>query len=453
MANKLTPMEEFNRRSKEQDDSGEENNMASGEISLDDVAKVLSLTIRDDDSNKKIVFLCMLSAFTEDSQINVSLNAPSSTGKTYLVSEVAKLFPKEDKIEKSGASPTSFFYADGVEDPITKAKVVDLERKILIFYEMPNPLLQEKLRAMMSKDDKELIYSFTNKTKGRNKTDDVVIRGFSATLFCSAGLRLDEQEATRAILLSPEASEAKIKQGINMRVKRAANGDSFKDALKWNYDRQMLMARIVAIRNARVMDIVVPNSEAIEKKFLSIVGILKPRHQRDIAHLMELIKAITLLNVWHRTNAAGEVLATQSDIDEAFKLWQEFFESQNLNVSPVVLETYKKFILPAYLNKFAKALKSDKALWNEMKEGRVGITAQEVSNYYRDIEGTALNGEQLRKEMLPQLANAGLITWEKPLSDDEDKRTRHIICMTLTDDNKKYVGTYEVVKQPLSSEW
>jgi len=430
-----------------------EHKMESGEITLDDVAKVLSLTIKDDDSNKKIVFLCMLSAFTEDSQINVTINAPSSTGKTYLASEVAKLFPKEDKILKSAASPTSFFYGEGETDPVSNAKIVSLERKILIFFEMPNPLLQEKLRALMSHDDKELNYSLTNKNKGRNKTDEIIVRGYCATIFCSAGLRLDEQEATRAILLSPEATQAKIQQGINLRVKRASNGQKFDDEIKWNYDRQMLMSRIVSIRNAKVQNIIIPDSGEIEKKFLETVGVLKPRHQRDIAHLMELIKVITLLNVWHRKNDHGQVVSTQSDIDEAFKLWEEFFESQNLNVSPVVLKYYKKYIVPPYVDKFAAANKKDKDLWRDMKSGKIGLTPQELNAYYRDTEGVSINGEQWRKEVLPQLAAAGLIEWEKPQSDELDKRTKHIFPMVLTDENKMYVGTLGVVNKRLSDEW
>ena len=447
--NSEDPRTEFNRRSQQMGES----KMESGEITLDDVADVLSLTIKDDDSNKKIVFLCMLSAFTEDSQINVTINAPSSTGKTYLASEVAKLFPKEDKILKSAASPTSFFYGEGEIDPVSGAKIVSLERKILIFFEMPNPLLQEKLRALMSHDDKELNYSLTNKNKGRNKTDEIIVRGYCATIFCSAGLRLDEQEATRAILLSPEATAAKIQQGINLRVKRASNGQKFDEEIKWNYDRQMLMSRIVSIRNAEVKNIIIPDSGEIEKKFLETVGVLKPRHQRDIAHLMELIKVITLLNVWHRKNDRGQVVSSQSDIDEAFKLWEEFFESQNLNVSPVVLKYYKKYIVPPYVEKFATANKKDKELWRDMNSGRIGLTPQELNAYYRNTEGVSINGEQWRKEVLPQLAAAGLIEWEKPQSDEQDKRTKHIFPMVLTDENKIYVGTLGVVNKRLSDEW
>ena len=430
-----------------------ENKIAEAEITLDDVAEVLSSTIKDDDSNKKIVFLCMLSAYTADGQINVSLNAPSSTGKTYLAKEVAKLFPSEDKIEKSGASPTSFFYGEGEIDAETGAKIISLERKILIFYEMPNPLLQEKLRALMSHDDKNLKYSITNKNKGRNKTDDIILRGYSATIFCSAGLRLDEQEATRAILLSPEATAAKIQQGIQLGVRRAANTAKYNEELKWNYNRQMLMFRIAAIRDAQVEYITVPNESMIEKKFISIVGILKPRHQRDVAHLMQLIKAIALLNVWHRRDSNNDVVATQRDVDEGFKLWEEFFESQNLNISPVVLKMHKKYIVPAYKEKFKNAMHRDRGLWEEMRTSRIGITSQELSVYYLKAEGTALIDEQLRKQILPQLANAGLISWDKPQSDDVDKRARHIIPLVLTDDDKKYIGTYQGDNTELIGKW
>ena len=68
-------------------------------MSLGEVADVLSLTIKFDEENKLITFLCMLSAYTDKSQINVSFNAPSSSGKTYLTTEIAKLFPDEAQIE------------------------------------------------------------------------------------------------------------------------------------------------------------------------------------------------------------------------------------------------------------------------------------------------------------------------------------------------------------------
>ncbi|MFA5015488.1 MAG: hypothetical protein WC549_08115 [Actinomycetota bacterium] len=411
------------------------------EMTLDDVAKVLSLTIKDDDNNKKIVFLAMLSAYTDKSQINVSLNAPSSTGKTYLATEIAKLFPAEDKIERSGASPTSFFYGEGVDDKARKAKIVSLRRKILIFYEQPNPALQEKLRALLSHDSREVVHSLTNKKGGRNQTDTIIIEGFAATVFCSANMVLDEQETTRAILVSPEATEAKIKQAIHLQSMRGSNEDEFDEWLGSRPERVELMERIEAIRDEQVDEIIIENPDEIERRFIEQLASLQPRHQRDMSHLQQIIKAIALVNVWYRRRPDGMIVASKSDIDEAFKLWGDFFESQNLNLPPAVMSIYKKYVLPAYFEKFKQGNEKVK---HAMAMEQVGITPNEVSAYYVSQEGSVLNGDHLNKQILPQLERAGVITRKKPQKDNEDelndRRTRHIIPQHLTDEEKKYIG-------------
>jgi hypothetical protein len=420
------------------------------EMTLDDVAKVLSFTIKDDDGNKKIVFLAMLSAYTDKSQINVSLNAPSSTGKTYLATQIAKLFPAEDKIERSGASPTSFFYGEGVEDKERKAKIVSLRRKILIFYEQPNPALQEKLRALLSHDSREVIHSLTNKKGARNQVDMIIIEGFPATVFCSANMVLDEQETTRAILVSPESTEAKLKQAIHLQARRGSNEDEFDEWLESRPERAELMKRIVAIRDEHVDEIIIEDPDKIERRFIKQLQALQPRHQRDMSHLQQLIKAIALLNVWHRRRSDGTVVASESDIDAAFKLWGDFFESQNLNLPPAVMSIYKKYVLPAYFEKFKQG---NEKMKHTIAMEQVGITPNEVSAYYVSQEGSVLNGDHLNKQILPQLERAGVITRKKPQKENEDdlndRRTRHIIPQHLTDEEKKYIGnggmeTYDI---------
>src|ERR1035437_2942434 len=86
------------------------------EMSLRELSDVLSLTIKHDEECKLITFLAMLSAYTKQDQLNVTFNAPAASGKTYITAEVAKLFPEEDKIEISGASPTALFYQKGILD-------------------------------------------------------------------------------------------------------------------------------------------------------------------------------------------------------------------------------------------------------------------------------------------------------------------------------------------------
>jgi hypothetical protein len=405
------------------------------EMTLGELSKILSLTIKYDKVNKLVVFLAMLSAYTDSSQINISLNAPSSRGKSFLAIEIAKLFPAEDKIERSGSSPTAFFYEQGVpikEGDKVVGRLVSLERKILLFYEQPNPQLQEKLRALLSHDQRDLQYSFTNKDKGKNKADKVILRGFPATIFCSAGLRLDEQEATRAILLSPEETDQKILAGMLSQIQRIANADEYKIWIDTQPERVALMERIVAIRNQHVDEIIIPNPKQINERFIAMFPIPKPRHMRDISHLGELIKAIALLNVWQRRQNDGTILANDNDVDMAFKLWSEFSESQEYNLPPVVLLFYKEIIVPAYLAKYDRLNVLDQ---RAMRQNEIGLTSQELNSYHISATDKPMIGEQVRKQILPQLESVGLIAQEKPHEEAADRRTRHIFPKWFPDGN------------------
>lgn len=397
------------------------------EMSLDELADILSLTIKHDRENKLVTFLCMLSAFTERSQINVSFNAPSSSGKSYLTTEIAKLFHQDDKIELSGASPTSFFHGEGVKGKTPNTKIINLSRKILIFYEQPDPTLQAKLRSVLSHDAWQTKYRITNKgQKGEHRAELIIMQGFPATIFCSAGLKLDEQEATRAILLSPETTEEKLKEGIRLQAHRSANESEFRKAIESKPSRIALRKRIIAIRDEQVDDIIIPDPEMIVKRFHKSVSGTKSRHMRDMGHLMKLIKAIALLNIWHRRKN-GRFEASQSDINQAFDLWGYFIESQDLNIPPVLMSFYKKYVVPAYLEK------KEEDYGGAMERGDIGLTKQEVAKYYFKIEHSMLNLEHLRKQILPQLESCGLIAQQPPA--EGDKRSWHIFPQLFPDEN------------------
>lgn len=398
-------------------------------MSSDDVRDTLSLTIKEDDVCKEIAFYCMLSAYTRDSQINISFNAPSSSGKTYITSEVAKLFPDEDKIESSGASPTSFYHTEGIEDEERNAKIVSFERKILIFYEQSNPALQAKLRPILSHDSWEVYYRITNKNKsGKNRTELIILEGFPATVFCSAGLRLDEQEATRAILLSPEPSQAKLRAAIELQNRRGTNEQAYKEWLESRPERVALKERILAIRDEYVEYIRLPDDGAIKQRFYSSFPKLKHRHTRDFTHLQQLIKAIALLNLWHRKQPDGSIMAAQADIDRAFMLWEQLAQSQSLGIPPTAIHFYKQFILPVYfelLNAYPKASVPREAL---------GISREQLCRYYLKVEKTVLADTYLRKELLPQLEAGGLIIQNTPAVGD--KRSRLIFPQWFPDETK-----------------
>lgn len=411
-----------------------------GEMTLDDVADVLSLTIKHDFDNKIITFLCMLSAYTDESQLNVSFNAPSSSGKTFITTEVSKLFPVADKIELSGASPTSFYHGEGVYDKERQAKIVSLERKILLLYEQPNPALQEKLRAVLSHDSRELQYRITNKDKkGAQRAELIIIRGFPATVFCSAGMQLDEQEATRAILLSPEVTDQKLRDGVTMQAIRGANADEFDSKLDAMPERIDLKNRIIAIKREHVMEIIVEDPEVIIERFSALFNKPKPRHMCDMGHLIRLIKVIALLNVWQRRQSDGTIVANKKDVDQAFELWGKVIESQDMNVPPAVMRLYKQYVLPAYEKKAKEPQYSQ-----DMKYGRMGLSSSELGDYYLATEGQMLSDDIVRKQVLPQLIAAGMITYEQPSMGD--RRSKHMFPKWFPDGkntvfNSNYIGT------------
>jgi len=385
------------------------------QISSEALLDTLGLTIKYDAENKLATFLCELSAYTENAQFNISYNAPSSTGKSYIPTEIARLFPEDDVMEIAYCSPTAFFHDVGQYDKEKNSYLVDLSHKILIFLDQPHNELLARLRPLLSHDKKEIAIKITDKTqKNGTKTKNILLRGYPSVIFCTAGLRIDEQEATRFLLLSPEVNQDKIQQGISATIRKEANSDDFKSWLEENPDRMLLKERIRAIKLEKIKEINIASHETIEERFLKKNKTLKPRHQRDIKRLLSLIKSFAILNVWWRERNGSTITANEDDISEAFKLWDKIAVSQELNLPPYIYNLYKEVILPAW-----EAKNDDRSEAIEGITGKLGLSRQEVLDKHFAVYGRMLDSHQLRQQILPMLETAGLIIQEQ---DPNDKR-------------------------------
>lgn len=394
------------------------------QISSDALLDTLGLTIKYDAENKLATFLCELSAYTENAQFNISYNAPSSTGKSYIPTEIARLFPEDDVMEIAYCSPTAFFHDVGQYDKDKNSYLVDLSHKILIFLDQPHNELLARLRPLLSHDKKEIAIKITDKTqKNGTKTKNILLRGYPSVIFCTAGLRIDEQEATRFLLLSPEVNQDKIQQGISATIRKEANSDDFKSWLEENPDRMLLKERIRAIKLEKIKEINIASHETIEEKFLTKNKTLKPRHQRDIKRLLSLIKSFAILNVWWRERNGSTITANEEDINEAFKLWDKIAVSQELNLPPYIYNLYKEVILPAW-----EVKNSDRSEVFEEITGKLGLSRQEVLDKHFEVYGRMLDSHQLRQQILPMLETAGLIVQEQ---DPSDKRKIMIFPSSL----------------------
>jgi DNA primase len=378
-------------------------------LSLQDLMATLGLTIKQDNENKITTFLCELSAFTDNAQFNISYNAPSSTGKSYIPTEIARLFPEEDVIELAYCSPTAFFHDTGEWNKETKGYVVDLSRKILIFLDQPHNELLARLRPLLSHDKKEICLKITDKSqKAGLRTKNVLLKGYPSVIFCTAGLRIDEQETTRFLLLSPEVNQEKIRQGILESIRKEADADSYKDWLDENPERKMLKERIRAIKLENIGQIKIENYKDLIEKFFNNNKVLKPRHQRDIKRLASIIKSLALINLWWRERNEDTITANTEDVEQAFKIWGAISESQDLNLPPYIYSLYQKVILKA---------------WEEKNSQQglpvIGLSRQEILQKHFEVYGRMLDTNQLRQQILPMLETTGLIIQEQ---DQKDKR-------------------------------
>ena len=379
-----------------------------------DLEKVLGHTIKNDNENKITTFLCMLSAYTEDAQFNISFNAPSSTGKSYIPMETAQLFPKDDLKQIGYCTPTAFFHDYGEWDKEKKHYTVDLSRKIIVFLDQPHTKLLERLRPLLSHDEKYMETKITDKSQKHGlRTKTVRIKGFPAVVFCSAGMRIDEQEGTRFFLLSPETNQEKIHLAILERIKKETDRSAYKKALEDDKERKLLMERIKAIKQAKIDDVLISNPDKIQEVFLNQRAILKPRHQRDIGRLMSLVKMFTLLNLPFRDRNGSVLVSTEEDLTEAVKIWDKISESQEHNVSPYVYQVFTDVIVSAFKEK-----KNPDTFGPETE---IGISTKEMMKKYFSVYGRVLPDYQLRQEILPALETAGLIQLEQDPSDRRKK--------------------------------
>lgn len=408
---------------------------AKKEISQEELSDILGTTIICDDVNKNIVFLAMLTAYTESDQLSVCLLGQSSSGKTYIPQETAKYFPEEDVREYASVTPTAFKYmADEVSED-GNTSYVNLERVILLFSEMPNSAVLANLRPVLSHDKKETEFVSTDIGSGRQKkARRTIIVGYPAVIFCSANINLNEQEATRSILLSPETSKEKIDGAVSMVIRKNSDPDEYAKSIAAQEKREWLKQRVLYVKNLNIDSVIITNVDLVTDYFSRIAPNSMPRNPRDIAHVMSLIKAIAMLNAPCREvkiiEGKNKLLATISDINEGFSLWSKISRTQIAGLAPAALNFYEKYIVPCY-----RELKDD------IFEGRRedGVTIEDIISFcYKVDGGLSTDRFTITKGFLPSLKRVGLLLERRSKYDGRVK------IFSITD------STEELGRAPLS---
>jgi hypothetical protein len=381
-------------------------------ITFQECGDVLGVTIRHDNPNKLILLSGGILNFTDQDQINILMSGESAGGKSYTALEVVALFPEGVQRIMATASPRAFYHDHGKWDPDQKQLIVDLHQKILVFLDQPHYMLMEALRPLLSHDRRELVYKITDKNRsGALRTKTVCIIGYPTVIFCAAKIGLDEQERTRLFMLSPETSREKIAEAIRLKISRESDRRLFSEWVERHPRRRWLKARIQAIRDAGITEVIIPEQEQVYDRFMSTHGHLAPRHSRDISRILAMIKAHAMLNWVHRESENhGTIIATKEDIDAGFWLYGLVSEANELGLSPSVYEVWMNDIQPL------------------LDEQPTGINRRQILTRYHARTGRYIADAKLRRELLPALEASGLCVQE---SDPLDKRQKLIMRQTL----------------------
>lgn len=413
------------------------------ETSLEELNETLNLTIKYDYATKLILFLASLLTYTDKEQVNLIIGGESSIGKTYNVHEILWFFPKnEDVLEIHGASRTSFIHEPSAilvdsrtMTPINfsykpkegdskevwdnwhdlmrnKAYFLDYSKKIIVLPDMPDTKLLATIRSLLSHDQNRCEYRVTESKTLRTKK--VFIEGFFTTIFCTSSTELNEQEITRHFLLTPEDSEEKEREAINL-IARKNSDLEFQKWYESEPKRNRLQQRVQKIKSENIREIFIPSNlmENLKNWFIEKVK-LKPKSKRDFPRLIALAKAWCLFNVWNRLNDIGIPYVNATDIEVAKRLYSEILESNEHGLSPENWNLYLKVVFPIANNS-------------------VGATIDEIHRQYYVVNKRQCSDYRL-KGMLKNLETAGLITKET-----SSKPHRYFLIHESKDDSEKVI--------------
>jgi hypothetical protein len=392
------------------------------ETSFAEIGEILEATIKKDDMVKQITFATYNLTYLGDNQTNICFKSESARGKSYIVLEIAKLFPKEDVVILHRVSRTAFFHRYGQPiynmDELTASGkhpidhfLVDLEKKIYIFVDQPGNEFLETMRPILSHDKKELESQITDKSKeGALRTQKIVIRGYPTTVYCTAKMLMDEQESTRMFILSPEATQEKLTESIRHVGDKEAYPVEYEKMLEDDPNLSWLKGRIQRIKEADIENVNIPDIETVWTKFRESHPWFEPRHQRDYSRLILLIKSSALLNFINRKRDPQEpkiINATEKDIEEGFRLYECIRQSNEMGLPPELYEIFTEIIEPLLDTKVSLSGES------------LGARNSEIIKAYYQNTKRVLSNKKLTEVILPQLEGAGLIILEK---DSVDKR-------------------------------
>ena len=370
--------------------------------------------------------------------------APTSEGKTYAVSEIMKLFPKQDVWMLGNMSPKVLIRDRGIlvdkdNQPIQEEireldnrirnekdddkknelleqrknlyenskMLIDISNKILVFLEPPHSETWDILKPILSHDTLEIEHPYVYKADKSLEVKHVVTRGWPACIFCSARDDSDwsmwPEIQSRFFIASPNMIKQKY-QDSNILIGQ-------KKGLPALVQEQLIVSKedVNLVKDCIWMlreELLSNRENNAWIPFYSILSESLPSEKgpdvRITNRIFSLLSLITKINAHNRPKLVygNETLAISllTDLEEVLKL------THNLSGLPSYkLEFFTKVFVPLYLSKKYPLEKEG------IIEDKIAVYTNELADYTKEIKGKSLTTDAIKKTYLTELKNNGLI--------------------------------------------
>ena len=427
-------------------------------LPIKQIENYLDTQVKDDPRLVKQLLRVYFSAYTKN-PINMAILAPSSDGKTHATVQVSKIFPEKDFISVGRLSPTALIHQYGVmvdengnniepklkelekikntsknEEEINYAKetisellktaknLVDLRNKVLLFLDNPSPQTYEVLKPILSHDKEEILYK-TTKGDGSLKVKETIIRGWPATIVCSAKNEAKNEVwpeiETRFFMSSPNNTIIKYRNANKLTSQKMGLPSWSSDIYDNAEDRKWcsIYTNEIITQLKQHKDFWHPLYDIIDQFFPSNQGVMMRHYKR----LLSFCNVESMINADHRPtiqfkNTKNEVvktfIGTLQDIENAIDV------IGNLSViPPEKLKFYDNVFIPLYNE--TNTVQND--LTDQQKKiiEKTGVTSENLAEKYTCVFSKPITAKQIRESYLHLLRDEGLITVEQ---DDDNKR-------------------------------
>ena len=419
----------------------------SGTSFVEYVISIAKRTIKMEDNLVRLILYTALSTYTKN-PVNLGIMAPTSEGKTYAVSEVINLLPKQDVWNYGSMSPKVIIRDRGIivdennepiDGKITELKkilrkekdtdirqdtidkidslyknskvIIDLSNKIFVFLEPPHPETWEILKTILSHDSFEIEHPYVFKTENNGQeVKHVVTKGWPACIFCSAkddsSWSMWPEIQSKFFITSPNMIKKKYVESNKLIAQRKGMPSLVQEQLIVSYNelqnaKDCVLLLKETIQNNREDNVWIPYNSILAESLPSEKG----PDVRFVDRIFSTLNLITQINSHNRLKLqfGNEILNTASisDLDEVLRI------THNITGIP----SYK---LDFFTNVFLPLFDTKKEPESSIKDGsttedRIALSTSELAQYYQKTKGKPTTTDNIKKTYLDELKNNGLI--------------------------------------------